>query len=271
MQEHAARLTADAFAPAARADDRQLVPLVGNLAQQDPAQGEDLHRPLGLPGCARASRFTRRRHAIQRTRPRRWSFVSRLSSVLMLGASLVAGSVEPAFARGGGRMGGGGGARDGRHGRGTPSSANRTVATGDTATPAARPAAQQRPAGATGAAANRANRPATHSGRTTTSTTGAPTSTSTGAGRQHPAQHRRAGADTGYGRAPRTRMAAAATTRITVRLSPLPGVRLRRRVLSVRRVRRDDGRDGDRGERGERQYYYKPASGTCQPAAATTS
>ena len=94
----------------------------------------------------------------------------------MLGASLVAGSVEPAFARGGGRMGGGGGARMGggsgrRMGRRRrrPGLADRTVATGDTSnTPAARPAAQQRPAGATGAGAtNRANSPATHSGRTT--------------------------------------------------------------------------------------------------------
>jgi hypothetical protein len=93
----------------------------------------------------------------------------------MLGASLVAGSVEPAFARGGGRMGGGGGARMGggsgaRMGGGTAPRAQPTAPSrpATQATPAARPAAQQRPAGATGAgAANRANSPATHSGRTT--------------------------------------------------------------------------------------------------------
>ena len=99
-----------------------------------------------------------------------WSLVRRVSSVVVLSASLIASSITPAPARGG-RAGGGGGPRGGggqMHGGGAQMQGGGGAAR---AAPQARPAPsttgaahQARPAAQGGGAANRA--PATRSGRT---------------------------------------------------------------------------------------------------------
>src|SRR6185436_13100454 len=158
----------------------------GALKQARHTAEADLAR-LGLPGSPRKTTFMEGASArpaeprddggdfMQSSKmgPRRWSFASRLSSVLMLGTTLVAGSTGPAFARGGGGMrgGGGGGARmggGGAHmGGGAAARPSAPARSAPAATPQARPAPQSRPSQPAAGNVNRGNAPATHSGRTT--------------------------------------------------------------------------------------------------------
>ena len=192
--------------------------------------------------------------------PRRWSFVSRLSSTLMLSASLIAGSTSPAFARGGGGMrGGGGGAA---RGGGAAAGARAPAGGASGPTPQARPAPQAPPSQPAGSTVNR-TAPATHSGRTGNVNASRSGNASANPQRQrqrehqprrrreHPAQHR--GPPGGAPlRACAVRLRRPPLLRAPhVRVPPLHAVRVRRRVLSLRRLRGRDGGDRRRDQLGE--------------------